>query len=261
MNIGIIGGGREGLWWKRFLEKAGHDVSVSDCATDNASIVADADVVVLAVPMSVAANVTREIVTVMRTEQLFVSVCGIMTPVEKALAAFSGDVVFLHRMIGPQVETMQGHHLAVNRLRLGIWREFAEALLERTEGTIVHVTSEEHDEMVGLTQAMVRIILLAFGKLILGTPHAIEFANLPFVSLVLVLTRILDFGSVLSRDMVFENPSSGEWIEKLHTAMLSVEGGSQTDFNEMFEKLKLLIGSESVKEGSKVLAGVPPWWK
>ena len=108
VKIAIIGGGREGQWWKRFLEALGHKVVVSNCAEDNPSAINRSDVVIIAVLPSAVSKVASQVLKVILEHQLIVSVCGIMTKMEETLKAFSGDVLFLHRMIGPQVDSMKG---------------------------------------------------------------------------------------------------------------------------------------------------------
>ena len=261
VKIAIIGGGREGQWWKRFLEALGHKVVVSNCAEDNPSAINRSDVVIIAVLPSAVSKVASQVLKVILEHQLIVSVCGIMTKMEETLKAFSGDVLFLHRMIGPQVDTMKGHNLIINPVRLSSWKQFGEELIADTEAHIVMTTSTEHDEMVGLTQAMARIITLGLGVVAMEAPLPVaHFTNVPFSGLMAVLARILDFGHLLSRDMVFENPFAKKWIDKLHIAMLQIESGEE-DFEKLFLKLSNFLGIKSVKAGSVALAAMPSWWK
>lgn len=258
--FGILGGGREGLWWKRFLEAMGHTVLVSDCAEDNASVIAKSDVLIIATPMSVSVQTARQVARLGRAEQLVISVCGLMMKVEKALGRFKGEIVFFHRMIGTQVATMKGHTMIVNRVKLRTWSSLVRATVRDTEAIVIKASSKEHDEMVGLTQAIARIIMLALGLVALKAPLPVKaFANVPFTGLMAVLARIVDFGHLLSRDMVFENPFCRKWIMKLHIAMLRIESGKE-DFEKLFTRLSRFLGVRSVKAGSQALAQMPPWW-
>ncbi len=260
LKFGILGGGREGLWWKRFLEALGYTVFVSDRAEDNASVIAKSDVVILATPMSASVQAARQIARLGRKDQLVISVCGLMTKVERALARFKGEVAFFHRMIGSQVTTMNGHNMIVNLVRVNTWKSTIKRWVRLTEATVIKASSREHDEMVGLTQAIARIIMLALGLVSLEAPLPVKaFTNVPFSGLMAVLARIVDFGDILSRDMVFENPFCRRWIKKLYLAMLRVESGNE-DFEKLFAKLSTFLGTSSVQAGSQALAGMPRWW-
>lgn len=259
-KIAIIGGGREGSWWKRFLETLGHKVVVSNRAEDNPSAINGSDVVIIAVLPSAISAVMSQVLKVTLEHQLIVSVCGLMSKMEEILKAFHGDVLFLHRMIGPQVETMKGHNLIINPIRLSSWQGFVQDLIDATEANTFFATSIGHDDTVGLTQAIARINILGLGLVAMEAPLPVKhFTNVPFTGLMGVLARVLDFGHLLSRDMVFENPFCQKWIDKLHQAMLRIEAGDE-DFEVLFAKLSNFLGAESVVAGSQALAAMPAWW-
>ncbi|MES2059957.1 MAG: hypothetical protein V4438_02925 [Patescibacteria group bacterium] len=260
-KIGIIGGGREGQWWEAFLQDLGHKTLISDRAETNGNVIGFTNVIFLAVPISASASAAEQIIRWSSgSDKLIVSVCGLMTKVENALAGFPGDILFLHRMIGPQVKTMSGHNMIVNDVGLSKWQPFVQELIKATEADVIPATSEEHDDMVGLTQAIARIVTLALGIVSMEAPlPAQAFTNVPFTGLMAVLARILDFKHMLSRDMVLENPFARKWIDKLHDAMLRIESESE-DFEELFTKLEDFLGTGSVKAGSAALATMPSWW-
>ncbi len=254
MKIGILGSGREGGWWKRFFESHGHEVIVSDCAETNLSVINGAEVIIIAVPMSAIASASSQVVTHASAGKLIISVCGLMTPVENMFSLAMPEVAFFHRMIGPQVPNMEGHSMIVNKLRLRKWEGFVDQVIVDTKASVVESTSSDHDRMEGLTQGLVRIIMLAFGHVISEAPLSVtQFKNAPFQGLVAVLARILDFGHLLSRDMVFENPHVSDWIRLLGDAMIEVKGNPEM-FEETFAKLSAFLGPEAIKSGSLTIA-------
>lgn len=260
-KIGIIGGGREGQWWKRFFEGRGHQVFISDQPKDNALVIRKSDVIILAVPISSARNAAKQIMRLSNKRQLVISVCGLMMLVERILKKRSGNTIFLHRMTGPHVSTMKGHNLIVSGLSdIGPkWSKFLKRFIKETEARIVHAAPNEHDNMVGLTQATTRIISLSLGIVVLEAPRpVVDFTNTTFSGLIAVLARIIDFGHLLTRDMIVENPFAKQWLIVIHGAMLDMK--EKEDFEEIFSKLQKFLGEDKVKAGSKALASMPSWW-
>jgi prephenate dehydrogenase len=179
-----------------------------------------------------------------------------MMKVEESLADYKGEVMLCHRL-----PTMGGTNMIRNNVKLFHFKDQADELLAAIPGSIYNnVSSMEHDDMMGLTQALIRMSALSMGIVSMDAPLPVQpFSTIPFCGLMAVLARILDFGYLLSRDMIFENPFYEKWVQKLFDAMRRIESGEE-DLEKLFKKLTLFLGPASMKEGSEAVAGMPSWW-
>ncbi len=256
----ILGYGQEGKWWMRFFTELGVPTKTYEDPDDAWWYVPKAEVILVAVPISALDSVGEKLVRLARKDALTISACGLMQNLEEALAPFEGEIVFVHRLIGTHVKSMNGYSMAVNYHRLTVSHYWCEMLLRASGATIVPMGSAEHDDTVGFVQALIRVQSLAFGTLVLESGLPVEkFTNGPFLGMMSVLARVLDLGHLLSSDMVFYNRHSHKWAHRLVDLVIDFSH-DQILFDEVQAKLANLLGDEKIKAGSKALSAITPWW-
>ncbi len=258
MKIGILGAGKEGVWWRKHIQTnfPTATCSLSNSDSTNVSVIRDSNVIIVAVPIRCVGVISGQIVGAASKETFVVSTCGLMEKMEHNLRSFAGDSILVHRMIGTHVSSMNGYNLAVNNSDVknpSGWSRFVKELLDSTQANQIEISASEHDDIVGLTQALVRILMVCFGSLVAETRFdARRFGNLPFNSLLSVAARIIDLGEPLCEDIIFENPYTEKWIQKFCWKMMGI-GGSQTSFDEAFHLLQRFLGDENIVYRSKFL--------
>ena len=258
MKIGILGDGKEGVWWKNHIQKSFPTTTclVSGADSTNTSVIRESDVIVVSVPIRYVEVVSDQIVGAASKETLVVSTCGLMEKIEHNLRGFAGDSILVHRMIGTHVSSMKGYNLAINNSGMknpSGWSRFVKELLDSTQANQIEIDASSHDDLVGLTQALVRILMVCFGSLVAETKFdARKFGNLPFNTLLSVAARIIDLGEPLCEDIIFENLYTEKWIQKFCWKMMGI-GGSQTSFDEAFHLIQRFLGDENIVYRSKSL--------
>lgn len=160
--IGIIGYGRFGKFFSKFLKKFG-SVRVFDINTPLHSL-NECDWVMLSVPISKIDSVTKKIAPFLKKSALVFDVCSVkMWPckiMQKNLPK-NISIIGTHPLFGPDSarETLKNHTIAVTPIRtsknhLHNLMKFLKSLGLR----VIKTTPQKHDKAVAKTQALVHFI-------------------------------------------------------------------------------------------------------
>ena len=106
-----------GQWLKHHLTGLGHTVSGYDeRRDDNPSTLAEADLIIVSVPISVTAEVIRNTVKHMKKGACLMEIASLKTGIHEALleaASHGFDVLCVHPLFGPSVDNLDGKTVAV----------------------------------------------------------------------------------------------------------------------------------------------------
>jgi prephenate dehydrogenase len=175
VGLGLIGGavamalGRRG-WRVRFVDR---DPSLTLEGAERVEAIVDADVIVLATPVDVAA----ELLPTIQTRGVITSVASVMRPLRNVAGA---SFVAGHPMAGwHEGGLANAHHV---QLEGASW--FVDAQDERVEELIracganaVQVTAEEHDAAVALTSHLPQVLSTALFAYLSDKPKVAKFAG------------------------------------------------------------------------------------
>jgi len=170
----VIGGaGRMGGWFCEFLGSQGFAVAISDpagpvpgydFAEDWRTAVLNADVIVVATPLGVAAAILSEIAD-LRPAGLIFDIGSVKTPLRAGLQALVDAgclVASIHPMFGPDTRLLSGCHVIF--ADVGAPKATAEArnLFASTMAEQVEMDIDEHDRLMAFVLGLSHALNLAF---------------------------------------------------------------------------------------------------
>ncbi len=171
----VIGGkGGMGRWMAGFLAGQGHDVAVLDPApepspfreTQELAAARDADLVVLAVPMTVCAGLLEELAQV-GPRGVVAEMCslkGHLEPVAVRLRGAGMRLVSFHPMFGPDVRMLSGRTIVICREGKPADRAVVQALFADTSARLVELDIAEHDRRMSLVLGLTHLANLVFAR-------------------------------------------------------------------------------------------------
>lgn len=240
--VGIVGFGNEGRgFWSPFFKKLRYTVLSSDKAEDNQWIVDQASIVVLATPMHITPELIRSLR--FRPDQRVIAVVGEWSATKEALLEIPADSMLLHRMCGP-IADMHGQNLIMHTVKSSSWENdcWFKAIVGEIGANTVASNPDEHDRHIGVTQSLLRLVLICFFVALLELKVSLKglraFSSPPFRIFLLVMCRILGQGAELCFDMLSSNRFAKEAISAMQGALTNVadliEKGDRAGFAALF---------------------------
>jgi len=169
-RVAIIGGnGQMGRWFTHFFESQGLEVLVADLDTPRTSqeAAAQADVVILSVPIPKVTEVAREVAPFLSPHAALMDLTSVkQRPMAAMMSAFPGEVVGTHPLFGPGETTIEGRTMVLCRGRGERWFQWLQDLLTQTGARVKVTTAAEHDRLMAVVQGLAHFILIAFGTVI-----------------------------------------------------------------------------------------------
>jgi len=230
LKVAIIGGqGQMGRWFKDFFEGQGHTVLVADLDTPRTSreVAAQADLVVLSVPIPQVVTVARDIGSYMRPDAALMDITSVkQRPLEAMLAAFPGEVVGTHPLFGPGEKNLAGHTVVLCPGRGERWFNWLKDLLEAAGARVKVTTATEHDRFMAVVQGLSHFILIAFGMAIreLGVdPNSLDdYATPTFAALHRLARHLLSQDAKLYACIQLQNPANRVALRALDDAVADI---------------------------------------
>lgn len=221
--IVVIGGhGRMGGMFARYFALSGYEVRILDAEDwDDAEAILDgAGLVLVSVPIHDTEDVVRRLPALPEDCVLADLTSTKVGPLAAMLQAHAGPVVGLHPMFGPDVETLAKQVVAVTP---GRDDQAAAWLLEqlRVWGARVYpVPAAEHDDAMGLIQALRHFSTFVYGAHLAREDPALEqllALSSPIYRLELVMVgRLFAQDPELYADIIMANRHNLDLVERYH---------------------------------------------
>jgi chorismate mutase/prephenate dehydrogenase len=216
----VVGGkGGMGRWIGRFLAGQGHRVRVIDPTSgespfDEAGSLAeavDADLIMVAVPMSVCTEVLDELAD-LKPRGVVAEMCSLkahLGPVVARLRSAGVRTVSFHPLFGPDVRMLEGRTVAFCTDAPRADLDAVEGLFADTSARLVEMDPAEHDHRMGLVLGLTHLANLVFARaLVLSEVGPADLAEVAGVT----FSRQLD----TTREVAAENPSLYYEIQSLN---------------------------------------------
>jgi len=257
--MGIIGAnGRYGQWLTQFLGRMGRRVIGSDIGTklSNEDVVRRADVVIFAVPIAETVRLIKELAPHSRKGQLWMDITSVKKGPVEAMLESKAEVVGLHPMCAPTVETLRGQIVMFCPARLSQWRSFVDNFLKSTEATVKEITPEAHDRQMAMIQCLPHASILMMAALLRNMDANVQglFDNTSaFYRIVMSLMgRILAQKPELYADIQFHNSDAVLVLEELEREVgrfkNMIANGDRPQFLDEFQKSADHFGPEVIDE-------------
>lgn len=172
-SIGIVGGtGGMGRWMADFFRKRGFSVHVSGRNTpvDGKMLAEFCQVIIIAVPISVTCGVIREVGPHLPEDRLFIDIASLKKrSMEVMLESSSCEVVGLHPLFGPAVESVAGENVIVCPGRGLKGMEWVCRTFEEAGAKVTVTTPDYHDRVMAVIQAMNHFNTMVFDRVVRGS--------------------------------------------------------------------------------------------
>jgi prephenate dehydrogenase len=230
VKIAIIGGsGQMGRWFQRFFEERGLAVLSADLDTRETpqEVAAQADVVMLSVPIPKVVSIAREISPHMRPDAALMDVTSVkQRPLDAMLKAFPGEVVGTHPLFGPKEKSIDGRTVVLCPGRWERWLNWLKDLLTQAGARVKVTSATEHDRLMAVVQGLSHFVLIALEKSIrqLGiSPQDLEDYSTPtFDTLHRLAKRLLSQDAQLYACIQLANPANRTALRALEDAVADI---------------------------------------
>jgi prephenate dehydrogenase len=214
--IGIIGGtGGIGRWFASFFQKEGYTVHVSGerIGLRPPEMAAACPVVIVSVPIGVTQAVIGEVGPHMKQDSLLMDLTSLKAaPVQAMLDAAASEVIGLHPLFGPGVQSLEGQNVVLCPARGERWIPWVREVLGNRGANLIETTPERHDEVMAVVQALNHLDTIVLGLAIRRSGIAREVLE--------SFSTPLFRGKLAMIDKVFSRPELHAEIitANLHTA-------------------------------------------
>jgi chorismate mutase/prephenate dehydrogenase len=215
----LVGGrGRMGRLFAGLLERRGHPIDVLEKgdAVEPARVAA-ADVVMVAVPMTEAAQVVGELAPLVRRDALVCDINSLKGEVCGALASSAGEALGTHPMFGPTVRTLRRQKIVVCRVKPGKISAWLEAELGRMGAELVESDPQTHDRMMGVVQVLTHFGIMVMGRALthsgLSLGETLRFMSPIYRLEVSMVGRLFSQAAELYREILMSNPHGAAFRE------------------------------------------------
>ncbi len=215
------------------------------------SLTAGLDLCILAVPIGVTGPVAARVAPHLPANCILADVTSLKgEPMKAMLESHPGPVVGLHPLFGPATTTMDKQILVVTP---GRRMEACQWLLEQlaTWGNVlVETSAEEHDEVMGIVQALRHFATFAFGHFLcsrrISILRTLELSS-PIYRLELAMVgRLFAQDPSLYAEIVFATPQRlallKDYVQSLQQSLGLVERGDKAEFAARFRHVAEWFG-------------------
>ncbi|BAH54409.1 prephenate dehydrogenase/arogenate dehydrogenase family protein [Rhodococcus opacus] len=241
----------------RFTDRSDADQmkgDVTDPSPELRAVVRAADVVILAIPESVALESIPFVVAELRDHALLVDTLSVKSRFDAALreSALRGGAVGINPMFAPSLGP-EGRPVAAVTYRDGGGVEWFLSTLSGWGSSVVRLDAGHHDRLTAATQALTHAGVLAFGLALaeLGVDGAelTAVGTPPHLVSLALLARVGGGVPEVYRDIQAGNPYAGDARRALAAALATltntVEQGSEDDFAALMSRATSPLGDRS----------------
>lgn len=270
-TVGIIGGkGLMGSFFAKFFRNEGFRVLISDRKTKlvNQKLAEQSDVILVAVPIDVTEKVIREIIPHTRRGQIFADITSLKTFSVREMLKGKASVIGLHPMFRPGPSGFRGQTIVMCPARCtNKQKQWLRKLFVKNGATVTEMSTREHDELMGIVQALIH-----FHSLVLGQTLRSLRVNLKKLMQVMspiyrmqfdVVCRIFAQNPILYASIGMENPTTPKTTKHFlcATEMLRkiLLAKNQKAFEREFRKTAAFLGPYSkraLQESDKLIANL-----
>lgn len=254
IQIGILGGtGGMGRLFTDLFRQEGYTVHVSGRTQghDIPTMAETCQVVIVSVPIGITVEIIGEIGPLMREDALLMDLTSLKTkPVQAMLHASPSEVIGLHPLFGPGVDSIDDYTIVLCPARTHRWLPWVRDILKKHGAAIIETTPERHDDMMVLVQAlnhlnsiMMGIVLHEWGE---DLKELQKFTTHMFTTKLDIIREIFTNNPRLYAEIITLNPHI-EKILDLYGRTLSevgtmIKAGDAASLAELME-IKSMWGS------------------
>lgn len=204
----------------------------------------NADIVVFALPESVADDALMTYVQILKTANSIVHTCSVQKPFHKLASEYlpMKDIVGVNPMFSPQL-AYEGRTVILCEPRSSKMGEILAAILIKHNMEVTHLDPEAHDNMMGLCQALPHAAILSFLSVLTEKNYPIDLlykiAPPPMKTLLSLAARILTNEAETYWDIQAFNDEAKHQRERLMSALAQLNTEvEEDDFHSFTSRLQ-----------------------
>ncbi len=250
----IVGGlGNMGRFFSTWLRQSDYEVRILDREDwpQVRSLAAGVDLCLLAVPIETTPSVALQIGPHLPSACILADITSLKRkPLEAMLRGHAGPVVGLHPLFGPATVTMDKQIVVFSPGRAMDKCQWFLAQLTLWGNVLVETPPAEHDEIMGIVQALRHFATFTFGQFLRsrGVPilRTLELSS-PIYRLELAMVgRLFAQDPQLYAEIVFATPERQnllkDYIQSLQQNLALVERGDKAEFVARFRQIAEWFG-------------------
>jgi len=250
----IVGGsGNMGRFLSTWFRQSDYEVRVLDREDWSRvdSLTSGIDLCLLAVPIATTASAAAQIGKHLPPACVLADICSLKSkPLEAMLQNHAGPVVGLHPLFGPATVTMDKQIVVVAPGRQLDQCQWLLDQLSLWGNVLVETPAAEHDELMGVVQALRHFATFAFGQFLhdrkVPILRTLDLSS-PIYRLELAMVgRLFAQDPSLYAEIVFATPERQallkDYIQSMQKNLALVERGDKTEFITRFHKIAEWFG-------------------
>lgn len=230
VTVALIGGsGQMGRWFQRFFKAQGLAVLTADLDTPKTppEVAAQADVVILSVPIPKVVAVAQEIAPHLRPDAALMDITSVkQRPLDAMLKAFPGEVVGTHPLFGPKEKSIEGRTVVLCPGRGERWLNWLKDLLDRAGARVKITSATEHDRLMAVVQGLSHFVLIALEKALrqlgVSSQDLEDYSTPTFATLHRLAQRLLSQDVQLYACIQLANPANRPALRALEDAVADI---------------------------------------
>ena len=248
-NVLLVGGnGSMGMYFHRWFDEAGYSVRIlsrNDWHRVD-ELCSEIDLAIIGVPIDVTTEVAGKIGPHLPKDCVLADITSIKAPPLKAmLQSHEGPVIGLHPLFGPSTSTMDKQIVVVTPGRNKPACQWLIDQFGAWGSIIIQAEASEHDEIMGMVQALRHFATFAFGQFLhaKGTDlhRTLEFSS-PIYRLELVMVgRLFAQDPSLYSEIIFSSRKRclllKDYVKSLSNNLAMLEEGDKELFQSEFKKV------------------------
>jgi chorismate mutase/prephenate dehydrogenase len=258
-TIAIVGGaGAMGGLLSRMFRDLGHRVELADLHTPRRAdeLAAEADVVLISVPIDVTEQVIAEVGPRVRADALLMDITSIKAaPLAAMLASTRASVIGTHPLFGPGARLLAGQRIVLCKGRGDVWYDWLVDNLRARGLSITEAQPDEHDRAMALVQVLTHFQTQVFGLALArsGVPlkQSLRFTSPAYLMELYVAARHFAQGADLYGPIEMKNPATGQITDQFARAVSEVSEilaqHDQARFEAMFGEVRAFFGDFAIE--------------
>ncbi len=217
---------------------------------DNACAAADADIVIVSVPINVTLEVIREIAPHVRPGALLMDFTSVKEkPCEymEKYAPKDVEVLGTHPVFGHRVGGLEGQVFVLTPVRGKKWTAYVREFLKEHKARVYESTPAEHDRVMAVVQGLTHFNYIAVGKTLQKLDYDIKESrkfSSPIYDLMLdMIGRIIGQNPELYASIQMQNPQ----VVKVHKVFLETAGELADAVKKKDEKRFIRMMTDAAK--------------
>lgn len=252
-TILIIGGtGRMGQWFQSYFKSLSVPVIIYGRTSKQtlSEVIAQADIVMISVPISKTENMIKQVLPHLHREQLLCDIASLKVRSLNAMKDAQSGTVGLHPLFGPSLLSVQGQKIVFCHQHDNDHVTFLKKLFEDSGIEVIEMTAEEHDKQMAMIQALTHSLNIAFAQTLATQKGLQTRLQTPLFTLQsLVTSRVLQQEPHLMADIQLLNPHFLPLIKDLQQYLDTL-----VKLNEAQNRDQLINGLEKLHKETKKLA-------